>query len=398
MLHLVAAARYRKQEKILDITQPSNGGRPVTRRKSSAVTCQQEELLSTREFIRQLLNAVPIPLLVINNAWQVVYANAAVHRMPAVSGSTTVSGLQEGEEFHCIHGRHDGTQDDTTPSCRICGVARAVATSLKGKGSVRDCRLTCDLAGDAHSLDLRAWATPLDMGGETLSILVLADISHERRRAVMENVCFHDLLNTLTGIRGVLDVLGHTDFEERPEICGTLQRMTQHSIEEIRALQFLTQAEECTLQVVWEELQTGEFLREVESMLCCHPSAMGKDLVLDAEAADITLRSDRRLLRRVVENMLLNALEATKEGGKVSFGCRLAVGQAHFWVHNDAWMPEEVQLQLFQRSFSTKGHGRGVGTYSIRLLSSFLMGSVDFTSTQDNGTLFQAKFPLRPQI
>lgn len=385
------------RRQVLDITQTSTGETPITRRKSPAVISQQEELLSTKEFIRQLLNAVPMPLLVINHAWQVIYANSAVLRMLAPPGSAAVSGLREGEEFHCIHGRHDGTQDGTAPSCRICGVARAVATSLDGRGSVHDCRITCDLAGDAHSLDLRAWATPFDMGGETLSILVLADIGHERRRAVMENICFHDLLNTLTGIRGVLDVLGHTDFEERPEICGTLQRMTLHSIEEIRALQFLTQAEESTLQVAWEELQTGKFLREIESMLCCHPSAVGKSLVLDAETADTTLRSDPRLLRRVVENMLLNALEATKEGGKVSFGCRLSAGHVHFWVHNDTWMPEEVQLQVFQRSFSTKGQGRGIGTYSIRLLSSFLMGNVDFTSTQDNGTLFQAKFPLRPQ-
>jgi signal transduction histidine kinase len=381
----------------LDNTQPSNGEKPMTRQKSSAVYCQQEELLTTKEFIRQMLNAVPIPLLVINNAWQVVYANAAVLRMLATSENATVSGLREGEEFHCIHGRSDGTREGAAQLCRICGVARAVATSLEGKGSVRDCNLTCDMAGDSHSLDLRAWATPLDMDGETLSILVLEDISHERRRAVMENVCFHDLLNTLTGIRGVLDVLGHTDFEERTEICGTLQRMTQNSIEEIRALQFLTQAEESTLQVVWEELQTGEFLREIKSTLCCHPSAVGRDLLLDAETADIALRSDRRLLRRVVENMLLNALEATAEGGKVSFGCRLTVGHVHFWVHNDAWMPEEVQLQVFQRSYSTKGQGRGIGTYSIRLLSSFLMGNVDFSSTQENGTLFMAKFPLRPQ-
>jgi signal transduction histidine kinase len=269
---------------------------------------------------------------------------------------------------------------------------------LNGEGTIRDCRLTCDLAGEAHSLDLRAWATPLVIGRETMSVLVLSDISHEKRRILMENVYFHDLLNTLTGIRGLLDVLSHTDVEERPGICASLDRMTLRSIEEIDALRLLTQAEECSLQVVWAELRTSTFLREIVNTLCCHPSAKGKAVVLDTEMTDVSFLSDRRLLRRVVENMLLNALEATQEGGSVSLGCRQTSGHVNFWVHNNAWMPDEVQLQVFQRSFSTKGEQRGIGTYSIKLLSSVILGAVNFTSTQENGTIFHATFPLKPQL
>ena len=32
-------------------------------------------------------------------------------------------------------------------------------------------------------------------------------------------------------------------------------------------------------------------------------------------------------------------------------------------------MPDEVKAQIFERSFSTKGRGRGIGTYSIKLLT-----------------------------
>lgn len=58
-------------------------------------------------------------------------------------------------------------------------------------------------------------------------------------------------------------------------------------------------------------------------------------------------------------------------------------------------MPYDVQLQVFQRSFSTKGIGRGLGTYSIRLLSErYLSGRVSFTSTPEAGTTFYAWYPL----
>ncbi len=57
-------------------------------------------------------------------------------------------------------------------------------------------------------------------------------------------------------------------------------------------------------------------------------------------------------------------------------------------------MPREVQLQIFQRSFSTKGLGRGLGTYSVRLLTErYLKGSVSFTSSAEFGTTFRVRCP-----
>jgi signal transduction histidine kinase len=57
-------------------------------------------------------------------------------------------------------------------------------------------------------------------------------------------------------------------------------------------------------------------------------------------------------------------------------------------------MPRHVQQQLFQRSFSTKGGGRGLGTYSIKLLSErYLKGDVSFVSSQAEGTTFTVRFP-----
>jgi nitrogen-specific signal transduction histidine kinase len=363
----------------------------------TAVNRQQSELFSSAELIRKLLNLVPMPLLVINGAWRVIYANAAVLKMLAPVEHMPVYGLREGEAFHCVHGRA-GKENNSTSLCRVCGMAQAVAAALEGRDMVSDCRISCDLAGDSHSLDLRAWAVPLTAGGETFSFLALADITHEKRRAVLENVCFHDLLNTLTGIRGLLDVLSHTDVVERPEVCRTLNQMTQHSIEEIGALRFLGQAEESTLQVVWEELRTGEFLRSSLKTLRSHPAGKSKRLQLDRDTVDVPFSSDRRLLRRVVDNLLLNALEATPEGGTVTLGCHLTVNQIDLWVHNDTWMPPEIQLQVFQRSFSTKGDGRGTGTYSIRLLSSYLLGVASFSSTPEEGTTFHVILPQQPLL
>lgn len=68
-----------------------------------------------------------------------------------------------------------------------------------------------------------------------------------------------------------------------------------------------------------------------------------------------------------------------------------------FWVHNPTVMPRKVQLQVFQRSFSTKGKGRGLGTYSVKFLSErYLQGQVFFASTPETGTTFTVHYPLHP--
>ena len=57
-----------------------------------------------------------------------------------------------------------------------------------------------------------------------------------------------------------------------------------------------------------------------------------------------------------------------------------------------------IRLQIFQRSFSTKGAGRGLGTYSVKLLSErYLKGAVGFRSTHAEGTRFFARYPKRLQ-
>jgi sensor histidine kinase regulating citrate/malate metabolism len=75
--------------------------------------------------------------------------------------------------------------------------------------------------------------------------------------------------------------------------------------------------------------------------------------------------------------------------------CAVEGDSVVFSVHNPAVMPRDVQLQMFQRSFSTKGSGRGLGTYSIKLLTErYLRGSVRFESRRDYGTTFYVRYPL----
>jgi sensor histidine kinase regulating citrate/malate metabolism len=113
-------------------------------------------------------------------------------------------------------------------------------------------------------------------------------------------------------------------------------------------------------------------------------------LRLDAGSDDVTVVLDAAVLGRVLGNMIKNALEACAPGETATAGCRADGGAVQFWVHNPGVIAPAVQHQIFQRTFSTRGPDRGLGTYSMKLLGEgYLGGRVSFTSSEEGGTVFE---------
>ena len=355
--------------------------------QTAAMANLQHELFSEGVVSRALLDAVPNPLLIINEAWQVVYANPAVRTLVDKDGETPVRGLSVGEAFHCVHSRQGLQEAGKNACCRICGVARVLSISLKGEAASEDCHLACELTGAATNLDLRVWATPLEFHGERFSLLSLVDISDKFRREMLEKICFHDLLNTLSSIRGFLNIIKDEKIEDHDEICDLLERTTQNSIDEIMAIRLLDSVAHKDLQVQPEALESLAFMELMVKTTQRHPAADGKHLEI-AESDSGPFMADPSLLRRVISNMIINALEATPAGGTVTIGCSADTTTMRLWVHNDGLIAHDVRTQIFQKISSTKGSGRGIGTYSIKLLSETLGGEAYFTSTKSDGTVF----------
>jgi signal transduction histidine kinase len=119
------------------------------------------------------------------------------------------------------------------------------------------------------------------------------------------------------------------------------------------------------------------------------------EVAVSAEAQALSMVTDRRLLARVLTNLVKNAVEASSPGERVSLNCAEDDGKVVFTVHNPGVMKPEVRAQVFQHAFSTKGPGRGLGTYSVKLLTErYLEGEVGFVSTEAAGTTFHVALPV----
>lgn len=340
----------------------------------------------------EVLEAMPEVVTVLNGYRQIVYANRKLLDMLGITHMTTVLGQRPGEVLSCAHAAESDGGCGTTEFCSTCGAVKAILVSQAGQANMQECRIT-RVNGDA--LDLRVYATPLEVKGEQFTVFSVLDISAENRRQVLERVFFHDLLNTAGGIMGFAELIKMSPPADVLEYTDSIHDVATTLVEEIRAQKTLVAAETNELSVSPEVVSVQQILQEVMDSYKAHEVAQGKTLVNNAECPPVEMVTDKSLLKRVLGNLLKNALEASPAGGTVSTGCRMDGDGVEFQVHNETVMPRDVQLQVFQRSFSTKGAGRGVGTYSIKLLTErYLKGKVRFTSAEGEGTTFYARYPL----
>lgn len=142
--------------------------------------------------------------------------------------------------------------------------------------------------------------------------------------------------------------------------------------------------------------ETLPLIHEIQSYYDTARLSEEKIISLDRTSQSVHMTTDRRLLIQVVSQMIENAVEASPMGQSVDVGCFADHNHCTFWVVNEAVMPDFVREHIFKRGFSTKSQTRGLGTYSIKLITeTYLKGLVNFTSKMNQGTVFRATFPLK---
>ncbi len=349
----------------------------------------------TASQISRLLDALPTMVLILTRLRQTVYANQALLDRLGYSDRKALVGLRPGEVFGCAHAHQPPGGCGTTEFCRYCGGVRAILESHAGKASVQECRI--EKGSGLESLDLRVRAEPVEVEGGAFTLYAIDDVGHEKRRQALERIFFHDVLNTAGGLRGMAEMLTTAKESEYKELVGVVSELAERLVDEINAQRELANAESGELHVQLAVVNSLQVVRSVCAGCQGHPVAKDRRIVVEPDAASRDIVTDRTLVSRVLGNLVKNAVEATARGGEVRVSCDADPDGVIFRVWNEAVMPREVQVQMFQRSFSTKGRGRGLGCYSIKLLTeTYLKGLVRFISAPDQGTTFYVRLPVRP--
>ncbi|PKO15165.1 histidine kinase [candidate division BRC1 bacterium HGW-BRC1-1] len=365
---------------------------PAKRLSGEAVSTQSKNF-DAPDALRILIDSTPEVVAVLNEQRQIVYANRTLVAFARKENMNEICGMRLGEVVGCIHSGETEAGCGTSKYCIDCGAVKSMLTCLGGSAVEQECRVVVN-SGEAYDFRLRN--TPLQLNGEKYIIVALSDIAHEKRRHALERIFFHDVLNTASGLHGLASILPHLEPGDTSEIEQLLTHTTRRLINEIQAQRDLISAENDDLKTQFAYHSTGDLLQSQTNHFQYHDLTRNRNIVLNIDDPEMLVWTDATLAGRVICNMIINALEATAPGCSIILRARRTADQAVIEVHNDGTMEPEVQRQVFHRSFSTKQTTRGLGTYSMKLLTErFLKGHVDFDSTPETGTTFRAFFPLQ---
>jgi signal transduction histidine kinase len=245
------------------------------------------------------------------------------------------------------------------------------------------------VGGVENFLDVETTSTPFMHENLNYTIFSLVDITDRKRRAIIEKIFFHDILNVAAGLQGFFELFDAIDEKEKQSFIKMGSSLCQQIIDEIRTQRLLTQAENNELVVNRQPLNSLTIIQQIAAELKFLEDAKGKTIMVSENSVDESFESDPVLLRRVLNNMVKNALEASQAGQTVTLAVTKIDQKLKFSVHNSSFIPHDIEMQVFMRSFSTKGTQRGLGTYSMKILGEqHLGGTVDFTTSATEGTTF----------
>ena len=344
-----------------------------------------------REFVEAVFEEFPIPVALIGEDGAVSYYNRSFQDfMPKANIGSKLGPCLGCENLPCGEGQ----------TCRFCGVDKAIRLCFQSGEASHDCRITRRQKAHEEYLVFRIWARLLLVGRDKMALATFIDMSHEAGHKALERTFFHDILNLVSGLTAIHDMLAteNTPIDSKG-LLKSARNSTWQLLGEIQSQQMLLAAERRDLAVIFKQVPVDELLREVVDQYKSNPMFEDKTLKVLPKIPSINVETDPVLLRRVVGNMVKNGLEASPNGDPVNVGCQSRNGRVRIWVHNKSVMSPNVQHKVFLKSFSTKGRSRGLGTYSMKLLTErYLGGKVKFSSAIGQGTIFSLYLPKDPKI
>ena len=354
---------------------------------------RQSHLIRNQAFLSRLYEAVMNAVVIVNQQRQIVYSNRIFASVAGFGRPEDIYGLRPGEAIGCVHADEEDGGCGTAAACAFCGAVNTILDAQRGVFEVREANIRTRGGGPDVSVELKA--SLIEHQAESFVIVSMNDISDRVRRRALERVFFHDLMNTAAGLKIISEELPDAAGNAGNAVKAQLLDGISHLMEEIREQRSLLAAETEELQLSVKPVRSLTLLKELTAYYQYFEIASGKQIIFSEDTEDTVFVTDRTLVFRVIGNMLKNALEASDPEETITLACRQKDGGIEFSVHNPAYMTQDVQFQVFSRSFSTKAAGRGLGTYSMKMLTEhYLAGRLSFTSSRRTGTCFRAWYPL----
>lgn len=269
-------------------------------------------------------------------------------------------------------------------NCKNCRLRNMVTTSIKTQKKMEadvDFLIYGNKDCNAHAV-----CTPFIHDGKPYAIVLLLDKTDQHHELMLERIFLHDILNLTGALNGTLQFMEDEDPKALIPVVKALASQLQN---EIMAQRNFLYAQKGLLKLNNADFKASEVTEFAkQSIVTSAFELYGVKLEINSTLADEVIYSDKTLVNRVVYNMLKNACEANPNS-TIVMQARSTADKVIYSVHNEMVMPDDMKSKIFIYGNTTKGNGRGLGTYSMKLIGeNYLKGRVWFRSEEGFGTEF----------
>jgi len=216
----------------------------------------------------------------------------------------------------------------------------------------------------------------------------------------------HEIRTPLTSVIGFAEILSNRLDGELGTFAEKAHRSSNRLMRTLESVLELSRLEAGTFDLNWEAVQPAAIASDTVERL--RPQARRKDLSLTVDRPDqpVTGQLNEEALRRILENLLENAIKFTPDGGTVSVCVRmddaddtivLSVEDTGVGISDEA-LPEIFEaFKQESEGMDREYEGSGLGLSIVQEITEALGGSLHVETEKGEGSRFIVRLPPNPE-
>ena len=224
-----------------------------------------------------------------------------------------------------------------------------------------------------------------------------AQVQHQEKMAAFGLLAAgiaHEVGNPLTGISGIVQMLERRDPDAytREKLATVTAQLARIQVILRELVTFSRPADDTVGRV-----RVREVIDEALGIAKYYKGGKNRELTVRVPDDLPVLAGVRDQLVQVVFNLVLNAIDATGKGGRITVEAAKDVKAASvvLTVSDDGSGIDDATLaRLFRPYVTTKRHGTGLGLFVVRRLVESHGGRVTVDSTLGRGAAFRVELPV----
>jgi len=350
------------------------------------LTRQNEELEGRRQLMETVLETVGAGVAVVDAAGTLTALNAAACRLLDLEAESAVGRpVQEA----------------------LSGAGRAEIVGLVGRlqeGGNRQTReITLPGSGRDRTLSVTVAALAAPGAAPAGVVLVVDDLTplmRAQKVAAWGEVArklAHEIKNPLTPIQLSAQRVRKAYLKSAPDFERVVTESTQSIVDEVEALKNLVDEFAQFARLPAPNLAPGSLHEVIDQALSLYDGLFGAVRIDRRFARDLpAVRLDADQMKRVLINLVDNAIEATEKRGSVTISTEFdrQQGRVRLGVADDGpGIPAELRDKLFVPHFSTKKRGSGLGLAIVSRIVQDHQGTIRVEENPPHGAVFVVELP-----